>query len=198
MTNETLNYYNQNAQQFAAGTVNADFKTTQDRFLERLGAEGCILDFGCGAGRDSKYFLEKGYEVEATDGSEELCKLASDYTGLQVKKLLFSELDETERYDGIWACASILHLEKRELAKVMRLMARALKENGIIYTSFKHSEFEGLRNGRYFTDFTSESFEEFMKDISELQTEEHWITGDVRPGREEEQWLNLILKKTNF
>ena len=72
----TLIYYNQNAELFAQGTLSVDFKQTQDRFLKKLTTNACILDFGCGAGRDTKYFLEKGYQVDATDGSEELCKLA--------------------------------------------------------------------------------------------------------------------------
>ena len=195
----TLKYYNQNANQFVQGTLSVDFKQTQDRFLEKLptctGAH--ILDFGCGSGRDTKYFLEKGYQVDATDGSEALCKMASDYTGISVKQMLFEELDEVEKYDGIWACSSILHLSKIALTGVFKKMAAALKYNGVVYTSFKYGDFEGERNGRYFTDFTLEAFEEHMQDIPELHIEESWITGDVRPGRGEEKWLNLILRKTD-
>ena len=139
----------------------------------------------------------EGFEVVATDGSEELCKSASEYTGIAVKQMLFQELDEIDRYDGIWACSSILHLPKNELLSVIRKMCVALKESGIIYTSFKYGTFEGERNGRFFTDFTIETFEDFIKDIRNISIEDYWITGDVRPGREEEQWLNLILRKTN-
>ncbi len=194
----TLIYYNQNAELFAQGTLSVDFKQTQDRFLNKLTTNACILDFGCGSGRDTKYFLEKGYQVDATDGSEELCKLASDYAGISVKQMLFEELDEAQKYDGIWACSSILHLSKPALADVLKKMATALKANGVVYTSFKYGDFEGERNGRYFTDFTLELFEEFIQDISELQIEDYWITGDVRPGRGEEKWLNLILRKSDI
>jgi cyclopropane fatty-acyl-phospholipid synthase-like methyltransferase len=157
-----------------------------------------VLDFGCGSGRDTKYFIEAGFEVVATDGSEELCKSASEYTGITVKQMLFQELDETASYDGIWACSSILHLPKKELEAVFTKMIRALCNDGIIYTSFKYGTFEGERNGRFFTDFTLETFEEFVKCIENISIEDYWITGDVRPGREEEQWLNLILRKTNL
>ena len=133
--------------------------------------------------------------VEATDGSEELCRIASDYAGMPVKQMLFQELKETEKYDGIWACSSILHLPKQELKAVLMKMADALKEQGIIYTSFKYGEFEGERNGRYFTDFTEDAFRDFVTDITEIQIEEVWITGDVRQGRNEEKWLNLIMRK---
>ena len=85
----------------------------------------------------------EGFEVVATDGSEELCKSASEYTGIAVKQMLFQELDEIDRYDGIWACSSILHLSKRELIDVFVRMISALCQNGIIYTSFKYGTFEG-------------------------------------------------------
>ena len=197
MTNKTLDYYNQNAESFIQGTVSVDFKQTQDKFLQSLTGK-TILDFGCGSGRDTKYFIESGYAVTAIDGSEELCKSASAYTGIQVKHMLFQDLDEVDCYDGIWACSSILHLPKEELKIVTQKMSRALKPNGIIYTSFKYGNFEGERNGRYFTDFTLDEFKDFISDVKDIAIEEYWITGDVRPGREDEKWLNLILRKIAF
>ena len=193
--NNTINYYNQNAENFIANTQNADMHPTQERFLRLLDANTSILDFGCGSGRDTKYFLEKGYQVTATDGSAELCRLASEFTGIKVKEMLFDELDAMNQYDGIWACSSILHLPKKELLPVIWKMCEALKDNGIIYTSFKYGDFEGERNGRYFTDFTEKTFREYIEKVPELTIEEAWITSDVRPGRGEEKWLNLILRK---
>ena len=193
--NKTLDYYNTNADTFAAGTVSVDFEETQNRFLEMLEPGTFILDFGCGSGRDTKYFLERGYRVDAVDGSEELCRFASAYTGTVVRRMLFQELDELDKYDGIWACSSILHLPRWELKTVFEKMIDALKEEGYIYTSFKYGDFEGERNGRYFTDFTIDTFKEFIQDINGLKIVDYWITGDVRPGRGEEKWLNLLLQK---
>lgn len=192
---QTINYYNKNAARFAAETVQVDFESTQKRFTDKLPAGATILDFGCGSGRDTKYFLSQGYQVDAVDGSAELCRLAGGYTGVNVKNMLFHELTEVERYDGIWACSSILHLPPDELADVMRKMVIALKHNGIIYTSFKYGTFAGERNGRYFTDMTEETFEDFLKQVNNVKVEEQWITSDVRPGRGDEKWLNLILRK---
>ena len=192
---KTLKYYNKNAQSFASGTVSVKFTEVQDKFLEKLNLDAYILDFGCGAGRDTKYFLSRGYQIDAIDGSEQLCRIASKYTGIKVRQMLFQELDEKEKYDGIWACASILHLPKKQLREVLKNMYAALKSKGWIYTSFKYGKFEGERNGRYFTDFTTDTFKEFIHDMHGLKIEEHWITGDVRPGRGEEKWLNLLLQK---
>lgn len=192
---KTLKYYNENAQSFASGTVSVKFTEVQDKFLEKLNPDAYILDFGCGAGRDTKYFLSRGYQVDAVDGSEQLCRIASEYTGIKVRQMLFQELDEKEKYDGIWACASILHLPKKQLREVLKNMYAALKSKGWIYISFKYGEFEGERNGRYFTDFTTYTFKDFIHDMHGLKIEEQWITGDVRPGRGEEKWLNLLLQK---
>lgn len=192
---ETIDYYNNNAESFTAGTIEVDFKETQEHFLGKLPAQGRILDFGCGSGRDTKYFMKRGFLVEAIDGSSELCRIASAFTGIQVKEMLFQDLEAVNCYDGIWACSSILHLPKNDLKTVMMKMHNALKYDGIIYASFKYGQFEGMRNGRYFTDFTEEAFKAFLVDIQGIKLEEYWITSDVRPGREEEKWLNLILRK---
>lgn len=195
MKNNTLNYYNTNAYSFVSSTLSVDFSQTQDKFLHLLPSAAAILDFGCGSGRDTKYFLDAGMQVDATDGSEELCRLASEYTGIPVRQMLFEELDAKAQYDGIWACSSILHLSQESLKDVLKKMIAALKEHGIIYTSFKYGTFEGERNGRFFTDFTEETFREFVADVDGIRIEEMWITGDVRPGRGDERWLNLILRK---
>lgn len=193
--NPTLTYYNTNAKTFTEGTVKVDFSEAQNRFLNKLKSDSLILDFGCGSGRDTRYFLEKGCQVEAIDGSEELCRLASAHTGIEVKTMLFQELQEINKYDAIWACSSILHLPYAELVDVMKKMITALKANGLIYTSFKYGIFEGVRNGRYFIDMTEETAGKLLEDTGGLTVEEQWITSDVRPGRGEEKWLNLLLRK---
>ncbi|SEI90720.1 Methyltransferase domain-containing protein [Kandleria vitulina] len=191
----TLSYYDEKVKEFCENTVNADVSPQRDRFLSYLKEGASILDFGCGSGRDTKAFLDLGYKVEAIDGSVELCKTASEYTGIEVKNMLFQDLNDVEKYDGIWACSSILHVSKADLKSVLKKMVTALKDDGVIYTSFKHGDFEGERNGRYFSDFTEESFREYISDCPDVSIVDSWITGDVRPGRGEEKWLNLVLKK---
>lgn len=195
MLNKTINYYDTNAKEFVEGTLNVDFKVTQDKFINKLPAKGYILDFGCGSGRDTKYFLAKDFNVEAIDGSIELCKIASEYTNIKVRHMYFNELSIVNKYDGIWACSSILHLSLDDLVDVFKRMSKALKDEGIIYTSFKYGDFSGERNGRYFTDMTEDSFAKLIANVENLKVEEQWITADVRPQRGNEKWLNLILRK---
>lgn len=194
----TIKYYNLESKTFTNTTQSVDFEGTQKRFLNKLPPSSHLLDFGCGSGRDTKYFLTHGYTVDAIDGSEEMCKIAAEYTGIPVKQMLFQQLDEQEKYDGIWACASILHLPLQNLETVLHKMSRALKSSGIIYTSFKYGTFEGERNGRYFTDMTEDTFAVLLKRIPTLTLKELWISSDVRPGRGDEKWLNLILQKSNI
>lgn len=191
----TLDYYNSKAKDFVSGTVDIVFTEIQDIFLECVPIGGKILDFGCGSGRDTKYFLSKGYNVDAIDGSEKLCKIASEYTGVQVKQMLFEKLDVVEEYDGIWACASILHVEKKQLTDIMKKIAIATKTDGVVYASFKYGEFEGVRNGRFFTYLTEESLGKLLEAVPELVIEKLWTSADVRAERGEERWLNIVLRK---
>lgn len=196
--NETLEYYNKNAESFVDRTINVNFREIQEKFLKYIPPQGRILDFGCGSGRDAKYFQTRDFAVDAVDGSEELCKRAAEYTGINVKQMLFSDLEVVEEYDGIWACSSILHLSSSELRDVFLKMISALKNGGIIYTSFKYGEYDGVRNGRYFIDFTESSFKKYIADMNYVKIIELWITEDVRPNRGEEKWLNLILQKVDI
>ena len=193
--NNTLSYYNANTSSFVESTQLVQMTEAWARFTAKLQPSSIILDFGCGSGRDTKYFLEHGYQVEAIDGSEELCKVACAYTGITVRKQLFTDLSEVQKYDAIWACSSILHASSDELVIIMRKICTALKDNGVLYTSFKYGTFEGERNGRYFTDMTEESLSAILNKATGFFIEEQWITSDVRPGREEEKWLNVILRK---
>ena len=191
----TLQYYEENAESFIAGTIEADMNDARQRFLKELPPKAYILDFGCGSGRDTKAFLDAGYIVDAVDGSPELCRIASVYTGIQVKEMLFQNLHAEKDFDGIWACASILHLPKPELSETIKKIAVALKPGGVLYTSFKYGTFEGMRNGRYFTDFTEDTLKVFWSDFPSLPIITTWLTQDVRTGREEEQWINLLARR---
>ena len=193
--NKTLSYYNTNTSSFVESTQSVQMTEAWSRFTAKLPTSSIILDFGCGSGRDTKYFLEHGYQIEAIDGSEELCKVASAYAGITVKKQLFTELSEIQKYDAIWACSSILHASSDELVIIIKKIWTALKDNGLFYTSFKYGTFEGERNGRYFTDMTEKSLSALLTKVRGFNIEEQWITSDVRPGREEEKWLNVILRK---
>ena len=99
----TLDYYNEKARAFCDDTQDVEFSTFQRAFTSHLPAGGRILDFGCGSGRDSKAFLNAGYQVTALDGSEELCRIASEFIGQPVLCSTFQDYVPDEVFDGIWA-----------------------------------------------------------------------------------------------
>ena len=109
MYEETINYYNNNARGFADRTVNADMGVCQGKFIALLDKGAFILDAGCGSGRDSKYFLECGFQVQAMDASAEMCNLAAEYIGHTVECMSFDEMQYRSQFDGVWACTSLLH-----------------------------------------------------------------------------------------
>lgn len=198
MNDITIGYYDNNATKFIKETIDVDFSEMQNRFLKYIPYEGHILDFGCGSGRDTLVFINQRYTVEPVDGSREMCRIASEITGIHVRQMLFCDLNENARYDGIWACASLLHLKRNELSDVFVKMHRALKNSGVAYVSFKYGDFEGERNGRYFTDMTEERFNGILEVTGGFSVEDMWITGDVRDGRSSERWMNVILRKKNM
>lgn len=191
----TLEYYDRNAAGYINDTVNADMQSLYDWFTGYLQCGSRIFDLGCGTGRDSKYFMSKGYSVTAVDGSKELCDFASEYIGQDVRCMLFEDLDYVDEFDGIWACASILHVPEAGLADVFARMSRALRKNGCIYVSFKYGVGECERNGRIFTDLTEDSLQKLIEPVGDLVIAETKITGDVREGRDDEKWMNAMLRK---
>ena len=196
--NETLNYYNQNAESFIEGTQNADMSEQYHFFLKYLPAGCKLLDLGCGSGRDSAYFASFGFKVTAVDGSEELCKRVEANYGIRALCIKFEELSFVSEFDGIWACASLLHVKKADMPKVLGKVAAALKPGGVLYASFKYGSGERVCNGRFFNDYTQNDLDSLLTPDHQLSLLEYWITEDVRPERSGERWLNFVAKKEQY
>ena len=190
----SIAYYETHAPAFFGDTVALDLTPLYARFLEWLPAGSAILDAGCGSGRDTRAFLESGYTVTAFDASPTLARLASAHCGLPVPVLRVQELDRSARFDGIWACASLLHVPWRELPEVLRRLAVALKPGGVLYASFKYGSGEREHQGRRFTDLDAVGLASLLQAAPYFMILETWMTADRRPERAEERWLNLLLK----
>lgn len=193
----TLEFYNQNAKLYCEQTINGNLEENYKRFLTRLSKGAYILDFGCGSGRDSKYFLDNGYKVKAIDGSIEMCKLASKYINQEVTCMKFEELNDINVYDGIWACSSILHIEKEKLENVLKKMLNSLKPNGIIYTSFKLGEGYQIKEGKYYNYLTQDEMEKMLNNISEKAKIIDFFETLPSTKRNSQNtiWGNFIIKK---
>ena len=192
---KTIDYYNKFADEFTQVTLHVDMESLYQPFLAELPESAYILDVGCGSGRDTLAFKNKGYKVEAIDYSSELVKRAIFLTDVQVKLKSFYELDDHEVYDGIWACASLLHCERHRLAEVLEKLLTALKPNGVLYMSFnKYGDSDRKKDGRDFTDLDEAQADALLEQFDHVQQVKQWTTVDQRPDRQE-KWLNLLWKK---
>lgn len=190
--NKTNKYYQDNARSFYSATVEIDMSAIYQKFLPLMPKGGSILDAGCGSGRDSLHFKSEGYDATAMDASAALCKLASDLLGQDVHCLGFEDIAWQNHFDGVWTCASLLHVPKQQLPSVMTRLAKSLKAGGVMYASFKYGDSERVKGGRAFTDMTEESFAELLKSVPELSLKESWVTADRRVDSDQ-NWLNVIL-----
>lgn len=193
--NTTIEYFNEKAQKCFDDAFTITERSNQDRFMSYVKKGGKILDFGCGSGRDTAYFLEHGYDVTPTDGSSEMCRLASEYLKMPVRVMEFNELDEEDAYDGIFASASIMHIEYERIEQVFPKMIRALKKGGIIYASFKYGEGEGFLGKRFYTYMNEERMHGLLSRYDELETVEEGIFGNEHPGQMDFRWLYVILRR---
>ena len=188
----TLSWYRENAIQYAEETRNSLVLDALWEFLSRMKEGGTILDYGSGSGRDSAYFIDKGFSVDSVDGSAEMKAQAERLFGIKVKLASFLSLEEKDKYDGIWAQASILHLEEHDLRVALTLIERALKRDGVFYSSFRKGEEDGYENGRWYTNMTERRFLSFLP--ASLYVEKIWESQDVRPGVSR-TWLSIICRK---
>lgn len=193
MTN-TIDFYNKNASIFFEATASVDMSSLYQRFLSLIPDNRRILDAGCGSGRDAKAFKKLGYDVDAFDASHELAKRATEFSGISVEVLSFAEFDRPPTYDGIWACASLLHLPASELPAALERLWNSLKEGGVIYTSFKLGQSERVKDGRHFTDIDDIRLRALFDTLSNVAHIETWITDDQRSDHSE-QWLNALIQK---
>ena len=192
---DSIDYYIKYAAKEFEETVNQDMSEIMREFLNYLEEGDTILDLGCGSGRDSLTLYELGYDVTPLDASSEMCKLAEIHTGLDVLQMTFEQIDFDDVFDGIWACASLLHTPKKELSGILTKIARALNEKGILYMSFKLGDFEGFRGERYFSDFTADSISQLLRENGRFEILKLWETEDIRSGHSDVRWLNVLAKK---
>jgi SAM-dependent methyltransferase len=191
---KTIDYYNQFADEFAQATLHVDMETLYQPFLAELPESALILDLGCGSGRDTLAFKNKGYQVDAIDYSEVLVERATQLTGSAIQQQSFYEIDIHDVYDGVWACASLLHCDRNRLPDVLKRIHSALRCGGICYMSFKYGTTDREKDGRAFTDLDEQQAKALLDQLNSVELLHQWSTVDKRPDRSEE-WLNILWKK---
>jgi 2-polyprenyl-3-methyl-5-hydroxy-6-metoxy-1,4-benzoquinol methylase len=191
-----LSWYDTNASKFCDDTYEVDMSHLHQSFLRHLPKDARILDAGCGSGRDAKIFHDLGYRVTAIDASKEMVRSANKLTGLSIIHMPFSDMKWKSTFDGIWACASLLHVQNSEINGIFSLFANALRPKGVWYMSFVKGtgEREDV-SGRHYTDFEPESLSRLLANHPELLIMDIWITSDNRPDHKDKFWTNAIVHR---
>ena len=191
---DTTRYYRQFAAEFFESTVGVDMSPIRERFAALLLAGARVLDAGCGSGRDAKAFAQQGFRVSAFDASPELASRASTHCGFAVDVRSFRDVDEVNAYEGIWCCASLLHIAAEEMPSVLAQLWAALAPGGVLYASFKNGTSTRIHGGRRFTDADESQVKVWLTDLPGADQLDIWLTDDQRPDRTE-RWTNALVKK---
>jgi SAM-dependent methyltransferase len=191
----TIAYYDNNRDRFIADTLNVDLSDFYKAFLAHIPNQGRILDLGCGSGRDTKFFVEQSYRVVALDASSEMVSSTKNIVDTEVHQMRFDEMNFDNEFDGVWACASLLHVPETALKEVLESCVRALHIGGVIYLSFKYGTSERTVEDRLFTDLNEEKLEALINELNGRLSISQWITNDARPQRSSKKWLNALVTK---
>lgn len=193
-SDETIRYFDQNADEYALSTVGIDMSAFYEPFLAMVSQGRAILDAGCGSGRDTKAFLDRGYAVTAFDASENMASLAAKTTGIRVGVRRLQDVDFGCDFDGVWASASLLHLPRADLLDAITRLAKALRLGGVLYASFKLGIGEQVADGRLFTYLSETELRSLLRVVPLLSLATLWTTADLRPSRSD-RWLNVLATK---
>ncbi|ROR21917.1 methyltransferase family protein [Mobilisporobacter senegalensis] len=195
---DQTDYYNRHAGVYYENTVDLDMTEILEQFIELLPESSTVLDLGCGSGRDSLYFIEKGYDVTSIDGAKELCELAQIHIGQDVLCMTYEDMDFKEVFDGVWACASLVHITRTDMDSILDKITDSLKPHGVLYMSFKYGEYSGVKDGIYYTEYKTRMMRELIASHENLEIIEIFKTNDIRPERKEQEWLNVFLRKVPY
>jgi SAM-dependent methyltransferase len=190
---DTIGYYDWHAADFAVQTAGLDLEPVYRRFLRHVRPGGHILDAGCGTGWDALAFARRGHAVVAFDASAAMVRQARAHVGDQaeVHHLRFQDLRWQDAFDGVWTCASLLHVPARFFSGVASLLAAALRPGGTWCMSFKPGTTQRVNEGRLFVDHTEDSLRSATAAIP-VVIAKTWISHNLRSDRRHEQWLNAI------
>lgn len=193
---ETFSYYDSHAASLIENTQTLTDTEWYKQFTSLLSPRASILDAGCGAGYASQYFLQQGFVVTAFDASKPLVQFASQLIHQPVYHLKYEEITFENQFDGIWACASLLHVPRSHMALVIHKLVVALKDHGILYANFVYGEKETSRGGILFNDYTEMEFSAVLSAEPQLQRLRTWKSPDLPPARPDREWLHILVRKT--
>lgn len=189
----STDYYNNHAEDFYRCTIGLDMSSIYEKFLSYLPSRAKILDAGCGVGRDSRYFQNLGHEVVAFDAALEMVKRSSQILDQPVLHLRFEDIAFSQEFDGVWACASLLHVAYEDTPTIFTKIHQALKPDGIFYASYKYGHEKRVDGERTFYNMDEKKIASYWDPL--FETFAFWKTQaqptQIRP----DDWLNCLGRK---
>lgn len=194
---DQVDYYNKHASSYYENTVDLDMTEVLEQFIALLPESSTVLDLGCGSGRDSLYFIDKGFDVTAIDGAEELCELAQIHIGQDVLCMEYEDMEFDQVFDGVWACASLVHITKDRIDFILDKITKSIKAEGVLYMSFKYGDNSGIGSKEYYTEYSTKTMKRLLLNHKNLEIIDIFRTHDVKEERKEEEWINVLLRKVS-
>ena len=187
-----MNYYKEHSKEYILKTKDIDMSEAYEFFLKHVKTKGKLLDVGFGSGRDMLYFKSIGFDVEGIDSQQEFVDAAKKL-GLSVTCAdILDCCNQHDEYDYIWASASLLHIKKELLNQAFQCCSNMLKNDGVMYCSFKYGDFEGIIDDRYYVYLTEETINEYLKDTKLIVLDIRILDDKLN---RDNKWINVILKK---
>jgi SAM-dependent methyltransferase len=191
----TIDFYDQHAAEYFDRTATADLSSLYERFVRHLKPGAAVLDVGAGSGRDMKALKARGFRLLGIDASCKLAECASEFSGAICEPIRFDQIRFRNRFDGIWACASLLHVPKRSMPDVLHKLFVSLKRNGVLFVSLRHGDGESVSSdGRFFAYCRSGELRSFIENAG-FWIDDLWTSADRLPSRESIEWINVIAHK---
>lgn len=197
VTRKTIAHYEDSAEGFWAGTRDHDVRQNVEALLEAIPGPGphAILDFGCGPGRDLLTFRDLGHEPVGLDGTPAFVRMAREHSGCPVLHQDFLALDlPPERFDGIFANASLFHVPKRELPRVLRELREALRPEGVLFSSNpRGDDSEGFRGPRYGAFHGFDRWKEFLTEAGFNEIRHYYRPAGLP--RDQQPWIASLWRR---
>lgn len=191
----TFRFYEANAEALIENSRLPNGVEWTQPLLSLLPPHAHILDAGCGAGYASQYFIQQGHTVTAFDASEALARFSSQLIQQPVYNLKYEDINFENKFDGIWACASLLHVPRSHMPQVLHKLSVSLKTGGIFYANFVYGEEQTSRNGILFNDYTEDTFHAVLANEKSLELLKMWKSPDLPPARPNREWLHVLAQK---
>ena len=163
---QTIEFYNTNAQKYSSYSYEHEKGELYQKFLNYLPEKGSILDAGCGAGWDTKFFLKNGYTVTALDASVKLLEVIETHKNLEKIESDFLNFKSKKIFDGIWASFSLQHLPKSDFKPALKILKNSLSKIGFFYIGI-HKGNKEIRDtlGRYYSYYAQSEISEIIKSL---------------------------------